>query len=446
VVKRRVLRSTSYLILAVSAAAALAACSSPAPTLASSTAACLKQAAPRPPKASANPGPGDLRWTAVAGRCVSQGQLQYPDEGPGATVWATAAPGGGLAVFVNGVVSLYSATGTVLWQRTVAPPSQDTRLENLYVSPSIVLVEFTEPGSAIPVKTSSTFLNAANGQPLGKTGVTLASTPFLVGDHVVLDSATGDALEGYDPATGQTLWTTPVPAAPDAAAETDDGSVVYLDSAGGDSPAPMRRIDRLDAATGRLLPAITLPKALAFNLTAEGGNQFDQGLLLLSVAPPCGTPGCAATQTVAVDTANGTVRWSRSGDVVGATAGLFSQANGASQSEGASSMTAVNPATGKDAWTWQAPQPHAIGTNGGPNALLLRPDYVAAWTSEAKNFKPAVVGYDPGTGKQVWTSPTLSDTLNTTAGTDTVYAFDCVPWSQSSFNLCSSIDLLAIDA
>jgi outer membrane protein assembly factor BamB len=377
------------------------------------------------------------------------GQRFPEDEGPAADapVSATPAPGGNLAVFVNGTVSMYTGTGTVLWKRNVAPPDWDTRLANLYVSQSMVLIEFTEPGTAIPVKTSSTFLNAADGQPLGKTNVTLASAPFLVGSHVVLDSASESALEGYDPSTGQTLWTTPVPSVPSAGAEIDDGSIVYLNSAGGgDAPPPMRRIDRLDAATGRMLSPITLPSALAFNLASVGGNQYEQGLLLLSVVPPCSTTGCDITQTVAVDPASGTIKWSHSGDVQGAAAGLFSEAADASQTSGANSMTAVSPGTGKDVWTWQAPQPDSIGTDGGPDALILRSGYVAAWTSEAKNLLPAVVGYNPRTGKQAWTSPALANLMYLTSGSGTIYAFNCDAWDQGTFGLCSGITLLAIDA
>jgi len=63
----------------------------------------------------------------------------------------------------------------------------------------------------------------------------------------------------------------------------------------------MRRIDRLDAATGRLLPPVTLPRAQDFDLTTAGGNGFAQGLLVLQIVPPCTTPGCPVAQTIAVD-------------------------------------------------------------------------------------------------------------------------------------------------
>src|SRR6202522_1336650 len=63
VTRRHILRNVSLFVGAVSVTAGLAACSStPAATLATSTAACQKGSAPRPPSASANPGPGGVRW------------------------------------------------------------------------------------------------------------------------------------------------------------------------------------------------------------------------------------------------------------------------------------------------------------------------------------------------------------------------------------------------
>ncbi|MGH3165355.1 MAG: PQQ-binding-like beta-propeller repeat protein, partial [Trebonia sp.] len=352
-------------------------------------------------------------------------------------------PGGKLAVFVNGVVSLYSGTGTVLWQHKVAPAAWNTRLQSLSVSQSTVLVAFSAPkGSSALPSAVSTFLNAADGQPLGKTDVSFASPPFLVGNHVLADSATGSALEGYDPVTGRTLWSTPVPSAPDWQAEVDDGSVVYLNSVASPDTTPpaMRRIDRLDAATGRMLPPITLPRSLDFDLSEAGGNAYAQGHLVLLIVPPCGSPGCTASETVAVDPGNGTIAWSHPGNVQAASDGLFSQ----NVSE--STLTAVSPSTGRDAWTWNQQGAGSIGTDGGPDPLLLQPGYLSAWTSDTKSGTPAVIGINPHTGQQTWTSRALPDTMYMNWDSRTIYAFSCTPWDQGAFGLCSSVTLLAIAA
>src|ERR1700722_17800797 len=107
----------------------------------------------------------------------------------------------------------------------------------------------------------------------------------------------------------------------------------------------MRRIDRLDAATGRLLPPLRLPRAQDFDLTTVGGNGFAQGLLVLQIVPPCSTPGCPVAKTIAVDPAAGTVKWSHPGDVGALPAGLFY----AGEDQGGGQLTGVNPRTGHDA-------------------------------------------------------------------------------------------------
>jgi outer membrane protein assembly factor BamB len=418
------LRRASLLVLAL----AVAACSSSSPPpgdAAAAAASACRQAAPAHPPAAGGQRPGDIRWSASLARCAEDPGQTWTGAGlESPAAWATPAPGGRLAVIVNGVASAYStATGARLWQRSVAPAGRPAVVGALDASGSRLMIQFSQGGATL-----STFLDLATGQPLGKMNVALPGDPFLVGTHVVL-SDQGSTLEGYDPGTGKTLWQAAVPGAPDAQAQVNDGTVVYLNSASaGSQPAPMSRIDRLDAATGRMLDPITLPRPLDFNLSVEGGNAFDQGLLLLGISSP-------ATRTVAVDPAAGTVAWSHPGDVVSGP-GLFTYFD-----QGGSDLTAVDPGTGRTAWSLRQP---GLGTAGGPDALLAAPGFAAAW-SAAPAGRWAVTGIRPD-GRRAWTSPRFPQAMFLASDTSTVYVIGCTPWPASRPRLCSDITLTAVAA
>jgi outer membrane protein assembly factor BamB len=418
------LRRASLLVLAL----AVAACSSSSPPpgdAAAAAASACRQAAPAHPPAAGGQRPGDIRWSASLARCAEDPGQTWTGAGLASPIaWATPAPGGRLAVIVNGVVSVYrTATGARLWQRSVAPAGRPAVVGALDASGSRLMIQFSQGGATL-----STFLDLATGQPLGKMNVALPGDPFLVGTHVVL-SDQGSTLEGYDPGTGKTLWQAAVPGAPDAQAQVNDGTVVYLNSASaGSQPAPMSRIDRLDAATGRMLDPITLPRPLDFNLSVEGGNAFDQGLLLLGISSP-------APRTVAVDAAAGTVKWSYPGDVVSGP-GLFTYFG-----QGGSDLTAIDPGTGRAAWSVRQP---GLGTEGGPDALLATPSLAAAW-SAAPEGRWVVAGIRPD-GSRAWASHSFPPAMWLTDDTSTVYVIGCTPWKDSQSRLCSDITLTAVAA
>jgi outer membrane protein assembly factor BamB len=418
------LRRASLLAVAL----AVAACSSPTPSPGASAAASVtacQQAAPARLPAAGGQQPGDIRWSAALARCVVQPGQSWAGDGLQAPVaWTAPAPGGRLAVIADGVVSVYrTAAGARLWQRRVATAGRPAVIRALEVSSSLLMVQFSQGGATL-----STFLNLSSGQPLGRMNVALPGDPFLVGTHVVL-SDQGSTLEGYDPATGKTRWQAAVPGAPDAQAEVNDGTVVYLNSADVSSaPTPMRRIDRLDAATGRMLAPITLPRPLNFDLSVEGGNDFDQGLLLLGISSP-------ATRTVAVDPAAGTVAWSYPGDVVSGP-GLFTYFD-----QGGSDLTALDPATGRKVWSLRRP---GLGTDGGPESLLATPGFAAAW-SAAPGGRWAVTGIRPD-GRRAWTSPRFPQAMFLANDTSTVYVIGCTPWKDAATRLCSDITLTAVAA
>jgi hypothetical protein len=338
--------------------------------------------------------------------------------------WAIPAPGGKLAVVVNGVVSVYSAgTGARLWQRRVAPAGGPAVIGAFDASQSLLLIQFRHAAATL-----TTFLELSSGQPLGKMNAVVPGDPFLVGAHVVL-SDQGSTLEGYDPGTGKTLWSAAVPGAPDAQAEVNDGTVVYLNSADVSSgTTAMSRIGRLDAATGRMLTPVTLPRPLDFDLSEEGGNAFSQGLLLLGISAP-------ATRTVAVDPAAGTVKWTYPGDVVSGP-GLFTYFD-----KDGSDLTAISPRSGRAVWSLQQ---QGLGTEGGPDALLASPGYAAAWSS-APDGRWVVAGIKPD-GSRAWASPRFPAAMWLTDDTSTVYVIGCTPWKGSQSRLCSAITLTAVAA
>lgn len=416
----------------------VAACSSPSSggtSAASNLAACQHSAPAHLPAPAASPPPGGVRWATLLARCVNDAGQQWPDRTEPAAVWADAVPGDRLAVYLNDTVRMYSDTGVKLWQTTVTPTVRGARFTNLVVSSSLVLVEFTAPGTSALAPVLSTFLDASSGRLLGKPNVTLAATPFIVGAHVLVP-ATETTLEGYDPSTGRTLWTTTVPDAPAAAAEVDDGTTVYLNSSsasGGVTPA-MSRIDRLDAATGQLLAPITLPQPLDFDLAVSGGNDYAQGLLVMALSAPCGSPGCPVDQTVAVQTTTGQLAWTYPGQVAVSPGGLFSEAG-----TGTGNLTAVDPATGRDVWTTAVP---GLGADGGPTPTVNRPAYLAE-LNEIADGSWAVVGISPSTSKQTWTSPKFGTPAFVTQSADTTYALSCTPW-RTGESLCANLSLLAI--
>jgi outer membrane protein assembly factor BamB len=436
--RRRFGRYLSCVGLAAGLVAGLGACSaSPPPSLAADTAACQQAAAPRLPAASANARPGAIRWAVSVARCADDAGQDWPESMTEPVIWAQSAPGNRLVVLVDGVVSMYDAnTGARLWQRHVAPAGRAAFTGVLRASRSLVLVQYSVAGTQ---NTVSTFLNADTGQPFGNTNVAVPGDPILVGSRVVLTEV--GALEGYDPATGRTPWKTDVPAAPVADHEVDDGTVVYLNSAAtsGSTTPQMRDVDRLDPATGRLLAPIGLPQPLGFDVSTQGAQSgYAQGLLVLPVTPPCGgTADCGQPdRTVAVDTATETVMWSHPGFVEAEPAGLFAG------SDGSTGVTAVDPRTGKDSWTVRL---DGYGTVAGPRPELLRSGYLAEWTTVGNGS--AVVGLDPRTQRQLWTSPTFgSSVVYVTSGSAAVYALTCDSPSPAHPHLCSSITLTAVAA
>jgi outer membrane protein assembly factor BamB len=435
------LRAASFIITLVSVAA-VAACSSPPPASlspAAETTACRHAAPGRLLTASTVRNAGDIQWSALLARCAAGSSQQWLGTAPYSDAQAALAPGGRLAIFVNGLVSVYdTGTGTRLWQRNVAPPAASgSLLLDLEVSGSLVMVQYTPPAPG-QAENLTTFLTMSGGHVLGKVNATVPGDPFLAGWHVVLSDGK-NTLEGYDPGTGRVLWRTRVPDAPAAQAAITDGTVVYLDSAArsGDYPPPMRRIDRLDPATGRMLAPIVLPRPFDFDLSVQGGNGFAQGLLILDITAPCASPGCPVTQTVAVDPADGKIRWIRSGEVIDYPAGLFSLF---AQDTGV--LTAVSPATGQDAWTLHE---QGLGTQGGPDPVLIEPGYVVA-SSQDGNGNWAVTGISPGNGRQLWASPRFPSPMYMASGPSAVYILSCTPWGTYQDNLCSDITLLAVTA
>ena len=305
----------------------------------------------------------------------------------------------------------------------MVPAGAPDVVDTFVASQSLVLVQFRTAKA-----TRSTFLDLDSGQPQGKMNVAVSGDPFLVGAHVVL-SDHSNTLAGYDPATGKILWRTAVPDAPDPGAEVNDGTVIYLNSAAaGSTTAPMSRIDRLDAATGRLLAPIKLPQPLDADLSAEGGNDFEDGLLLLGISSP-------ATRAVAVDPATGAVKWSYPGDVV-AGPGLFTYSD-----QGGDDLTAIDPGTGREAWSLQK---QGLNTAGGPDVLLATPSFATAWSSAAAGHW-TVTGIRPD-GSTAWTSPGFPPATFLANDASTVYVISCTPWKNRQSGVCSDITLTAVAA
>jgi outer membrane protein assembly factor BamB len=409
---------------ALAMVAGLTACSSapsPAASLATAIAACQRATPARLPAAT-GPQPGDIRWSVSLGRCSkNSGQTWCPSGLTAPTVWATPAPGGRLAVLAGGAVSMFNtATGARLWRRDVAPGVK-AEFATLDATQSLVMVQFRTVKNTV-----STFLDAKSGQPVGTMNAVLNGEPFLVGKSVVV-SDRRTTLAGYDPATGETRWRVTVPDAPDARAEVNDGTTVYLNAeASSENAAPMRRIDRLDAATGQLLAPLTLTQALGFDLSAEGGNDIAQGLLLLGVSSP-------SVQTVAADPGSGAVKWTYPGDVV-SEGGLFTYFD-----QGSNELTAISPGTGRAAWNLQQ---SGLNTEGGPEVLLATPGYAVAWSPAAAE-RWVVTGIRPE-GGTAWTSGRFPEAVFLAHDASTVYVMSCTPWKQPG--VCADLTLAAVAA
>ena len=188
----------------------------------------------------------------------------------------------------------------------------------------------------------------------------------------------------------------------------------------------MRRIDRLDAASGQLLAPLTLNQALGFDLSAEGGNDFAQGLLLLGVSSP-------STQTVAVDPGSGAVKWTYPGDVV-SEGGLFTYFD-----QGSNKLTAISPGTGRAAWNLQQ---SGLNTEGGPEVLLATPGYAVAWSPAAAE-RWVVTGIRPG-GGTAWNSTRFPGAVFLANDASTVYVISCPPGKQPG--VCADLTLAAVTA
>jgi hypothetical protein len=207
------------------------------------------------------------------------------------------------------------------------------------------------------------------------------------------------------------------------------GPIVYLNpEASSEHPAPARRIDRLDAATGRLLAPLTLDRALGFDLSAESGNDFGQGLLLLGISSP-------SPQTVAVDPGSGAVKWAYPGDVV-SEGGLFTYFD-----QGSDTLTAISPGSGQAVWSLQR---SGLNTEGGPEALLATPGYVAAW-SPAADGRWVVTGLRPG-GGTAWTFSRFPGAVFLANDASTVYVITCTPWKRDQSGVCAEVSLAAVAA
>jgi hypothetical protein len=438
-----------FALAAATLASSLAACSSQSQqsSAANAVAACQRKPAgvqlqPR----SANAGPGGIRWSALLDRCQGTPIGQWGAAADFTGEAGIAAPGDRLVLVLDGVVRMYDEhTGALAWQRTVVSPRLEPEVQDIEASGAVVLVSLQPSGG--PAR--DTFLDAANGQPLGRMNVAPPGTPFLVGSHVVLSDAS-TMLAGYDPGTGRTLWRDSVPDAPQAQAAVHDESTVYVDSvkpSGSGDETDEGAILRIDAATGGKLPSLRLSRRLNVDLETIDANGFGQGLLVLDVnsaAPVKGTGGeigYPVTQTVAVNPRTGQTAWTHGGNVNAEPAGAFDNEDGT-----AHTYTAVNPQTGKTLW---AIRYQGLGTVAGPNPLMAQPGYmVASSNSATAPASGSVIGVRPdsdGGGEQAWNSPALAYPVFVAASQDTVFVTTCTqPAGTSAANLCAARQLVAV--
>jgi outer membrane protein assembly factor BamB len=248
-------------------------------------------------------------------------------------------------------------------------------------------------------------------------------------------------LQGYDPATGRTLWTDTVPQAPQDSGVLTDGSTIYLSSvqaSGAGDTMDQSQLLRIDAATGARLSPLRLPTKVNVDPGLADGNGFAQGLLLLDVVGgSSGTGGQSFSSTIAIDAATGHPAWTASGLVNPAQTGLFTRepSNG--------SLTSVDPVTGKNVWTVSAPD---LGDLGGPDSVLALPGAMVG-TSVATGQQTGggvIVGLTPGSGKQAWTSQALPYPLLADVGQNVAFVTTCQPWSGLASELCADQELEAI--
>jgi outer membrane protein assembly factor BamB len=402
-------------------------------------------------------------WSRLINRCQGAPAYQLWGENSIATEQESAlVPGGPLVVVQDGMVSAYGvATGGRLWQRALMPATEQPQVSQLQASPSLTLVSLNADHN----RGVLAFIDTATGQLVGQSGRGQSGRgqsgrgqsgrgqsgrdqpghgpsgdPFLVGSHVVV-SNDKTRLQGYDPATGRTLWTATVPDAPQYDGVLTDGSTIYLNSVvpSAKDSTIQGKLLRLDAATGRMLPPLRLPRRVNVDADTVNGNGYGQGRLLLDViGGASGTGGLSYSNTIAIDTATGRTAWIANGLVNAATAGLFSREPSGGQ------VTAVDPATGKNVWTASAQD---LGDLAGPNPFLALPATMVATGHTDSPANGAIIGLSPGSAaKQDWASPALPAPLLAGFSQNVVYVTTCLPWHVSTENLCADQQLLAVAA
>jgi PQQ-like domain len=430
-------------------ASGLAACSSSPPrppTQAQSVSACRHKPARvslvQPPRASGPP--GTILWSELMNRCQDAPPAQLWNEAPVTNDQASVLlPHGPLVVVQDGVVSGYGlATGGRMWQHTLMAPSLHPEVSELQASSSLVLIGLNADHN----RGVTAFIDPFTGQLIGKPGAAPAGAAFLVGSHVVVSSGS-TRLQGYNPATGRTLWADTVPDAPQEGGLLTDGTTVYLNSvapSGENESTFQSKLLRLDAATGRMLALLRLPRRVNVNADTVDGNGYGQGRLLLDViGGDSGAAGSSYSNTIAIDAATGRTAWVANGLVSAATAGLFSRGptKGAAEPDG-NSFTAVSPATGKNVWTATA---QLLGDLGGPGPFLALPGAMVATGHTSTPASGTIVGLSPGpAAKQIWSSPRLPNPQLAGFSQDVAYVITCQPGAGASSGLCADQQLLAI--
>jgi hypothetical protein len=389
-------------------------------------------------------GAGGIVWAVLLNRC--QGTAEFPLWGTNATSSQQAGalvPGDRLVLVQDGTVSMFSArTGARLWQRMLDPATDQPSVQDLEVSASLVLVSLQTANGAPRIS----FLATGTGQPAGPVNGGPPGEPFLAGAHVVLTDGK-DLLHGYDPATQSVTWKDTVPNAPGNGGALHDGSTVYLSSvppSGVTGTMFQRKILRIDAANGHRLPPLRLPRRLNVDPELAGGNGYAQGLLLLDVIGSKATKnaqgqiGESFTSTIALNPATGRTAWTARGQVAGQPSGPFTELDYT-----AHSYTAVNPRTGRTLWTITNP---GFGTTGGPNPVQAQPGaaLTAGIATGGADGNIAALRPGSGPGQRLWSSPPLPSPLFLGASGSTVFVTVCQPWPGSQPNLCAYQQLVAI--
>lgn len=442
-------------------AATLAACSSGSPSpagpssaaqsAAQAVAACRRHPAtprlhgPAPGSPAQAAKAGGIQWAVLLNRC--QGSPEFPSWGANATTTEQAGalvPGGRLVLVQDGTVSMFSArTGARLWQRILAPATDQPSVADLEVSGRPILVSLQTANGAPRIS----FLATGTGQPAGPLNTGPPGGPFLVGSHVVLSDGK-HLLQGYNPATEHVTWKDTVPNAPGNGGALYDGSTIYLSSVPPSGEADtmfQRKLLRIDAGTGHRLSPLRLPGRLNVDPELAGGNGYAQGLLLLDLIGTkptqnsSGEIGESFTGTIALNPATGRTAWTASGQVVGQPSGPFTALDYSSHS-----YTAVNPRTGRTLWTITNP---GFGTSGGPNPVLAEPDVVLTTGIASGGTGGNIAALRPdaaGHGQQVWSSPALPSPLFVGTSGSTAFVTVCQPQPASQPGLCAYQQLVAI--